>query len=106
MWVETSEGRICWVVFTGNISCIDREGIMELLDEGMDLMKDLVCGFVSASEISPTFNNSFVISICFKVSADRTGTCICTDIAVSACYFCILKYYAPFIEYTASILRV
>ena len=66
-------------------------------------MKDLVCGFVSASEISPTFNNSFVISICFKVSSDRTGTCICTDIAVSACYFCILKYYASFIEYTAPV---
>ena len=37
---------------------------------------------------------------------DRTGTCICMDVAVLACYFCILKYYAPFIEYTASIPRV
>ena len=36
---------------------------------------------------------------------DRTGICICTDIAISAYYFfCILKYYAPFSAFTADIL--
>ena len=39
-----------------------------------------------------------------SLRGDRTGICICTDIAISAYYFCILKYYAPFSAFTADIL--
>ena len=38
------------------------------------------------------------------LGSDRTGICICTHIAISAYYFCILKYYAPFSAFTADIL--
>ena len=34
---------------------------------------------------------------------DRTGICVCTDIAISAYYFCILKILS-FIGFTANIL--
>lgn len=34
---------------------------------------------------------------------DRTGICLCTDMAILDYYFRILKYYATFIEFTADI---
>ena len=45
------------------------EGVIELLKEGKDLVKYLVCGSIPAPEIPPTFNNSLVVTVDPKVSA-------------------------------------
>ena len=51
--------------------------MVELLEEGMNPAENEVCGLVFASEVPPSLNDPFVISVYFKASAraSKPGDC-------------------------------
>ena len=71
MIVLTSRGAICWVLFAGHISCVEMDVLH--FNEGVDVLKNVICGLVLASALPPTLNDSSVVSEDFDVSAFGSG---------------------------------
>jgi hypothetical protein len=58
---------------------VDREGVVELIEEGKDPLKDVVCGSIFTPKIPPAFDNSFVVAVYLKVSARTSNPWDCPD---------------------------
>jgi hypothetical protein len=64
-----SGGGVCWVGFTGNISRVDGEGVVKLVEEGVDSAEYLIGGLAFAPVVSPPFHNALVVPVHPKMSA-------------------------------------
>jgi hypothetical protein len=61
MRVDVSGRAICWVVFTGDILCVECVcgvfgNVMDTLEDGIDL-------WVATTSLPPSFNDSLVVTI-------------------------------------------
>ena len=67
--VDATGKRVCWVVFTGNISRVYGESVVGLIKEGVDPAEYSINWFVFAPKVFPSFDDSLVVAVHPKMSA-------------------------------------
>ena len=66
--VDSSRRSICQVGFTWYVGCMNRYGVIEAFEEGMDPVEYIVNGFTFTPVVPPSLNHSLVVAINPKVS--------------------------------------